>query len=155
MFEFSLGNEIRSIHHPHTLTLTKRRSWRCDICRKHYDNQNSFCCKNCDFDLCISCKNKENKNNNGLRNSNPNNIFSQINGIISSIIGLDLNDNNININNLNNNNINNINNIDINNNINNNNNHINNNNSVIKNIHPHNLILTKNKIDFLSVFTDF
>lgn len=44
-------------HHSHVLIFGKRNNfWICDICNQHYrDVDKSFCCKQCDFDICCSC----------------------------------------------------------------------------------------------------
>ncbi|MCQ2820056.1 MAG: DC1 domain-containing protein [archaeon] len=58
---------FKSKHHEHPLVHYGRHtdpkynhSWRCDICRKtgKYEDENYYCGQ-CDFDLCMECKNKE------------------------------------------------------------------------------------------------
>lgn len=46
-----------SHHHPHALSFLERKvGWICDVCNMVYkDNDKSFFCKECDFDICCSC----------------------------------------------------------------------------------------------------
>jgi hypothetical protein len=41
--------------HGHDLYLMVRKNWRCNKCRKHYENKASFYCKKCDYDSCDNC----------------------------------------------------------------------------------------------------
>ena len=41
--------------HGHDLYLMMRKNWRCNKCRKHYENKASFYCKKCDYDSCDNC----------------------------------------------------------------------------------------------------
>lgn len=48
----------RKFHNPHKHELvgTKRKcTWACDICRTESWEGTSWCCEECDFDLCINC----------------------------------------------------------------------------------------------------
>ena len=53
--------------HNHTLTLTYRNNWICDICETPYGSLKnvSFCCMECNFDVCDKCyfKKKQEKPN--------------------------------------------------------------------------------------------
>ena len=47
--------EVKKEVHPHTLTFTERRAWKCDVCKQHFRNTYSYYCKQCDFDACTNC----------------------------------------------------------------------------------------------------
>ena len=54
--------------HGHDLYLMVRKNWRCNKCRKHYENKASFYCKKCDFVGDIAENLSENyKDNNELK----------------------------------------------------------------------------------------
>ena len=57
-------NENHNLH-KHTLALTFRNDWFCNLCKQYYKNKYSYCCKDCNFDVCYKCYyNPDNKNKN-------------------------------------------------------------------------------------------
>ena len=50
-----LYDDKKNTFHNHTLKLTYRQNWICNICKSSYINTCSFLCKPCDFDVCKSC----------------------------------------------------------------------------------------------------
>ena len=56
-------NYLDAAYHKHKLLFCRTsrntkelNSWNCDNCRQSFNNENwSFYCTNCDFDLCCSC----------------------------------------------------------------------------------------------------
>lgn len=58
------SQEIECPYHIHKLKLTHRTLAYCNVCQKYIKNNNSFVCKQCDFDLCEEClkKSEEMKN---------------------------------------------------------------------------------------------
>jgi hypothetical protein len=56
-----LFEDNKNTFHNHTLKLTYRKIWTCDICNSSYINTCSFFCRLCDFDVCKSCFFQEKK----------------------------------------------------------------------------------------------
>lgn len=54
---FVNGAKIKTVFHPHDVVYGDRGSnWICDFCLTSFDkNVKSFCCINCDYDLCKRC----------------------------------------------------------------------------------------------------
>jgi V8-like Glu-specific endopeptidase len=78
------GNYIdnKTIFHEHTLKLTFRKRWHCNICKSRYQNTSSLYCNLCDFDVCEHCflgkKTNQVNNGNNKRSNQSNKIMTEM-----------------------------------------------------------------------------